>query len=126
MAATIGVIFGAPLFAFVQQIEDEYKPASIAKNMKMLMYFVGILSEYGVLTILQNIFGERLGLGRFPAIEKMIGTEWTAVILLLLICFPVNGIIPMTIGAVIGGAISVPKWFAVVEDPESGLIQQQQ
>ena len=33
-----------------------------------------------------------------------------AVILLLLICFPINGIIPMTIGAVIGGAIPLPKW----------------
>ena len=33
-----------------------------------------------------------------------------AVILLLLICFPVNGIIPMTIGAVIGGAMPLPKW----------------
>lgn len=270
MAATIGVIFGAPLFAFVQQIEDENKPAAIPKNLKMLMYFVGIISGYGVLTILQNLFGGRLGLGHFPAIEKISGTEWAAaiplalvgvgagmlyylfmkmtkaavkplaqkiltrgilggvilggvgiflpytmfsgehemvevmnswpsmgfamllltgivkllmgnichemgwrggnifptifsgvsigyacalllpvdpifcvavvtaaltatvmrkplaVILLLLICFPINGIIPMTIGAVIGGAIPVPKWIAVAENHENGLIQQHQ
>lgn len=85
MAATIGVIFGAPLFAFVQQIEDENKPTIIPKNLKILMYFVGILSGYGALTILQNIFGGRLGLGHFPAIEKITGAEWAAAIPLALV-----------------------------------------
>lgn len=78
MAATIGVIFGAPLFAFVNQIEDESKPALIPKNIKILMYFVAILSCYGVLTVLQNFFGGRLGLGHFPAIEKITAAEWAA------------------------------------------------
>ena len=78
MAATIGVIFGAPLFAFVNQIEDESKPALIPKNLKILMYFVAILSGYGVLTVLQNFFGGRLGLGHFPAIEKITAAEWAA------------------------------------------------
>lgn len=78
MAATIGVIFGAPLFAFVNQIEDESKPALIPKNIKILMYFVAILSGYGVLTVLQNFFGGRLGLGHFPAIEKITAAEWAA------------------------------------------------
>lgn len=85
MAATIGVIFGAPLFAFVQQIEDENKPVAIPKNTKILMYFVGILSGYGVLTILQNYFGGRLGLGHFPAIEKITGAEWVAALPLALV-----------------------------------------
>lgn len=80
MAATIGVIFGAPLFAFVNQIEDESKPALIPKNIKILMYFVAILSGYGVLTVLQNFFGGRLGLGHFPAIEKITAAEWAAAI----------------------------------------------
>ena len=80
MAATIGVIFGSPLFAFVNQIEDESKPMAIPKNMKMLMYFVGIISGYGVLTLLQNALGGRLGLGRFPAIEKITGIEWAAAV----------------------------------------------
>lgn len=80
MAATIGVIFGAPLFAFVNQIEDESKPALIPKNLKILMYFVAILSGYGVLTVLQNFFGGRLGLGHFPAIEKITAAEWAAAI----------------------------------------------
>jgi H+/Cl- antiporter ClcA len=85
MAATIGVIFGAPLFAFVQQIEDDNIPAAIPQNLKTLMYFVGIISGYGVLTILQNLFGGRLGLGHFPAIEKITGAEWAAAIPLALI-----------------------------------------
>lgn len=85
MAATIGVIFGAPLFAFVQQIEDENKPTKIPKNLKVLMYFVGILSGYGVLTILQNFFGGRLGLGHFPAIEKITGAEWVVALPLALV-----------------------------------------
>lgn len=80
MAATFGVIFGAPLFAFVNQIEDESKPALIPKNIKILMYFVAILSGYGVLTVLQNFFGGRLGLGHFPAIEKITAAEWAAAI----------------------------------------------
>jgi len=85
MAATIGVIFGAPLFAFVEQIEDEEKPAVIPKNLKIMMYFVGILSGYGALTILQNLFGGRLGLGHFPAIQKMTAVEWAAAIPLALV-----------------------------------------
>lgn len=36
-----------------------------------------------------------------------------AVILLLLIMFPVNAIIPMVIGAVIGGAIPIPKFIGI-------------
>ncbi|MCG2729384.1 MAG: chloride channel protein [Acetobacterium sp.] len=85
MAATIGVIFGSPLFAFVNQIEDENKPTIIPKNRKMMMYFVGIISGYGVLTLLQNFLGGRLGLGRFPAIEKITAVEWVAVIPLALV-----------------------------------------
>lgn len=38
-----------------------------------------------------------------------------AVILLLLIMFPINAIIPMVIGAVIGGAIPIPKFIGLSE-----------
>ena len=34
-----------------------------------------------------------------------------AVILLLLLCFPIDGIVPLSIGAVIGGAIPIPKFL---------------
>ncbi|WP_242825086.1 chloride channel protein [Acetobacterium woodii] len=80
VAATVGVIFGSPLFAFVNQFEDENKPTAIPKNIKIFVYFVGILSGYGILTLLQNLFGGKLGMGHFPAIETVSGGEWAAAI----------------------------------------------
>jgi len=85
MAATIGVIFGSPLFAFANQIEDETKPTVIPKNTKIFMYFVGILGGFGALNLLTGIFGGGMGLGRFPAIESVSGGEWMAAIPLALV-----------------------------------------
>jgi len=85
MAATIGVIFGSPLFAFVHQIEDEKKPTVIPKNTKILMYFVGTMAGFGALNLLTGVFGGGMGLERFPGIEHVDGGEWLAAIPLALI-----------------------------------------
>jgi H+/Cl- antiporter ClcA len=85
IAATVGLVFGSPLFGFINNIEDENKETIIPKNIKILMNFVGIISGLAVYTILSEIFGGSPGLGRFPGIEIMGSSEWLSAIPLALI-----------------------------------------
>lgn len=85
MAATIGVIFNSPLFGFVNQIEDENNLSKIPKNLKMLLYFIGILGGFGAFRFLADTIGGGSGLGNFPPIETLGNTEWLLVIPLALI-----------------------------------------
>lgn len=75
VAASIGIIFGSPLFAFINQIENPDKPSIIPKRTKIFMYFIGILSGFGIFTLLQNLVGTRLDVGRFPPIQIISESE---------------------------------------------------
>lgn len=85
MSATVGIIFGSPLFGFVNQVEDEKRNTSIPKNAKILLYFIGILGGFGVFLGCQELFGGMGGLSHFPRIENVDFTEWIAAIPLALI-----------------------------------------
>ncbi len=78
VAASIGVIFRSPLFAFVNQIEDPDQPSTIPKKIKLLMYFIAILSGLGTLTLLQHLSGSQLSMGRFPPIQTLSSPELMA------------------------------------------------
>lgn len=65
IAATLGVIFHAPLFGFVNQVEDEKGGQAIPKNSKILLYFIAIFAGFGVYILLSGLFGGGMGLGRF-------------------------------------------------------------
>ena len=121
MAATIGVIFGSPLFAFVNQIEDKKKPTVIPKNTKILMYFVGIMGGFGALNLLSGIFGGGMGLGRFPAIENVAGGEWLAAIPLALIGVAF-GMLYYVFQRLIKAAVSPLKRYTVLKAILGGII----
>lgn len=65
IAATLGVIFHAPLFGFVNQVEDEKGGQAIPKNSKILLYFIAIFAGFGIYILLSGLFGGGMGLGRF-------------------------------------------------------------
>lgn len=65
IAATLGVIFHAPLFGFVNQVEDEKGGQAIPKNSKILLYFIAIFAGFGVYVLLSGLLGGGMGLGRF-------------------------------------------------------------
>ncbi|MGL4606988.1 MAG: chloride channel protein [Eubacteriaceae bacterium] len=85
MSAAMSVIFGSPLFGFVNQVEDERTGTKIPKNAKILMYFIAILSGFGAFLALESIFGGMAGLGHFPSIENVGFSEWIAAVPLALI-----------------------------------------
>ncbi|MGV8905864.1 MAG: chloride channel protein [Acetobacterium sp.] len=85
IAATLGIIFGSPLFGFINQFEDETRQTPIPKNKKILMYFIGILGGFGSFSLLTNVFGSISGMANFPSIAAMGPSEWFAAIPLALI-----------------------------------------
>lgn len=85
VAASVAVIFRSPLFAFINQIEDPDHPSTIPKKTKLLMYFIAILSGFGSLSLLQNLSGSQLSLGRFPAIQATSPNELIAALPLVAI-----------------------------------------
>jgi H+/Cl- antiporter ClcA len=80
MAATIGIIFGSPLFGFVNQVEDDSNLKKIPKNTRMLLYFIAILGGFGVFRLLSDLLGGGPGMGNFPPIETLGNTEWALAI----------------------------------------------
>ncbi|MEG0074913.1 MAG: chloride channel protein [Eubacterium sp.] len=84
VAATLGVIFHAPLFGFVNDIEDENNTKGIPKNSKILLYFIAIFAGFGMFMFLSGIFGGGIGMGRFTSIKTGNG-EWIAMIPLALV-----------------------------------------
>lgn len=63
-AATMGIIFRSPLYAFVNDVEGQ-EEMTIPKNSKVIIYFVTILSGFGIFLLLQNIYSGLDGLAHF-------------------------------------------------------------
>ncbi|MDD2413740.1 MAG: chloride channel protein [Eubacteriaceae bacterium] len=82
-AATLGTLFRAPLFGFVNQIEDESGKSRIPKTSKMILYFIAILAGFGIFSLLSHYLGGGLGMGKFDSVQ--IGyREWIVMIPLAL------------------------------------------
>lgn len=73
MAATLGVIFGSPFFGFANGFERKYgdkdtgdtgKPL-VSKKTKTAVYAAGIAGGFGMLTLLGDLFGSGMHIGRF-------------------------------------------------------------
>ncbi|MEG0379617.1 MAG: chloride channel protein, partial [Eubacterium sp.] len=79
VAATLGVIFRAPLFGFANEIEDNAGDRTIPKNSKIVLYFVAILSGFGAYSLLSNFLGGGMGLGHFETIV-ITQKEWLAMV----------------------------------------------
>ena len=53
ITATLGTIFASPMFGFVEPIENE--ESSLPKTSKNILYFVAILSSFGIFVFLNHL-----------------------------------------------------------------------
>ncbi|WP_292812853.1 chloride channel protein [Methanobrevibacter sp.] len=60
ITATLGTIFASPLFGFVEPIENE--ESTLPKTSKNILYFVAILSSFGIFIFLNRITHNHAGL----------------------------------------------------------------
>ena len=79
IAATLGVIFGAPLFGIVTQLEpdnrnENYREKLLRKKGRIFMYCMGVVGGMLAMKGLGKIFGTGGGLPRFPK-EHAIGID---------------------------------------------------
>ncbi|MBR5503523.1 MAG: chloride channel protein, partial [Methanobrevibacter sp.] len=61
IAATLGTIFVSPLFGFVEPLENE-EESKLPKTSKNILYFVAILSSFGIFILLNHLAHTHLGL----------------------------------------------------------------
>lgn len=66
ITATIGTIFRAPIFGFVEPLESE-EETTLPKTSKIVLYFTAILSSFGVFILLNQLTGSKGGL---PSVGK--------------------------------------------------------
>ena len=60
ISASLATIFASPLFGFVEPIENEQ--GSLSKTSKNILYFVAILSSFGIFIFLNRLFHVHTGL----------------------------------------------------------------
>ena len=60
ITATLGTIFASPMFGFVEPIENEQ--SGLPDTSKNILYFVAILSSFGIFTLLNHLTHNHAGL----------------------------------------------------------------
>ena len=60
ITATLGTVFASPIFGFVEPIENE--ESSLPKTSKNILYFVAILSSFGIFIFLNRLTHSHAGL----------------------------------------------------------------
>lgn len=60
LSATLGTVFRSPMFGFMEPIESE-EESVLPKASKIVLYFVAILSSFGVFILLNKLFGISVG-----------------------------------------------------------------
>lgn len=79
IAATLGVIFNAPLFGIAGNLEpdnrkEKYRTKLVSKKSRIILYVMGVLGGMLAMQLLGMIFGKGAGLPRFDA-EYSYGIE---------------------------------------------------
>lgn len=69
LGASLGVIFGSPLFGYSFSAEEDDTSAEYSKTDKMVTYITAILGGFGVFVLLGKFFGGAAGLPRLSAPE---------------------------------------------------------
>ncbi|MDK2935905.1 MAG: hypothetical protein PWP62_913 [Eubacteriaceae bacterium] len=85
IAATVGAIFGSPLFGFMNDIEDENEKLVLPKNTRTFLYLLAILCGTGILVLLNSLIGKEMGWGKFPEISELTLHTWLFAIPLTLV-----------------------------------------
>ena len=81
ITAALGTIFNSPLFGFMEPLEGGEEEVKIPKTSKIVLYFVAILSAFGVFALLNHLFGK---MGELEGVggASLDNTNWASVVLL--------------------------------------------
>ena len=82
ITATLGTIFASPMFGFVEPIENE--GGNLAKTSKNILYFVAILSSFGIFLFLNHITHHHTGLHSIGT-ATLTNLNYPGIILLILL-----------------------------------------
>ena len=69
ISTSLGVVFEAPLFGFLGQIEGEGENLSFPRRTKVIVYLCAILGGFGTYFLLDSFFGGGLHFGKFDTIN---------------------------------------------------------
>ncbi len=81
LMASLGVIFGSPLFGYSFSAEEDGSAADYSKTVRMVTYITAILGGFGVFVLLGMLFGGGAGLPRLS--ESDIGNRERFFVILL-------------------------------------------
>lgn len=81
MAAVLGVVFNAPLFGIVSNLEpdnkkEKYRKKLVDKKTRIFIYITGVVGAMLAMRFLGNVFGGGFGLPRFDARHGMGIEQW--------------------------------------------------
>ena len=90
IATVLGVIFGAPLFGIIANLEpddekEHYKEKLVSKQTRILIYCCGVAGGLLSFRLLSRFFGESFGLPRFDAYHQVGIDQWMWIIPLIAI-----------------------------------------
>lgn len=90
MAATLGVIFGAPLFGIVGALEpddtsEHYRDKLLAKRTRIVFYVLSVVGAFASLHTLRSFFGGGSSLPRFARHHAVGWSQWKWVVVLILL-----------------------------------------
>ncbi len=83
MSATLGTIFRAPMFGFIEPIESD-EETSLPKTSKIVLYLAAIISSLGCFIMLGRIFGGGVGMEALEVGEVTLSAYLYAVLLILI------------------------------------------
>ena len=83
ITATLGTIFASPIFGFVEPIENE-EESKLPKTSKNILYFVAILSSFGIFILLNDLTNTMAGLHPIGT-ATLTGINYTHIIILMII-----------------------------------------
>lgn len=96
MAVSLSILFSSLLFGFFSAVENDDLPFAddqekMGSNSKLLIYAISIVSSFGILTLLNHLFG-KVSEG-FPSFGKARPDKWDiAMIIVYLICGIILGL----------------------------------
>ena len=89
MAAVLGIVFNAPLFGIINNLEpdnkeEKYRKKLVDKKTRIFIYIAGVLGAMLAMKLLSSIFGGGSGLPRFAAEHGMGLEQWKWFIVLVI------------------------------------------
>ena len=82
ITATLGTIFASPLFGFVEPLENE--ESTLPKTSKNILYFIAILSSFGIFIFLNHLTHNHAGLHSIGS-ATLENLNYPAIIVLIII-----------------------------------------